>query len=294
MSLPKRIFEKIISLEKKFVTYPFADKVKYMKEKYDDNVLNRELLVTDKYGNRYYQHYSQEGIPTKRYVALNMKSTMKWDEDPTMLGWLQFRRQIAPSQEELEKIYIQQEEFERRGLEYDLKEQRLFEEYAQRRKAAIDQERAETQAIGEGDNFSPGRWKPKINKDKAISVLEKSEISEIPTWDIMEYENVHGLKGKYYVDFIEDDKRWMDEQMNKSLKPFVDKYETLDLSTLTPDNVSKAYNDEIQEHKNSILERKKELTNLGKRMMEKKEKYKEYNQFREKYRDIYEKFDFSI
>ena len=37
-------------------------------EEMKDHKLNRELVGTDKYGNKYYQYYSGFGLPTRREV----------------------------------------------------------------------------------------------------------------------------------------------------------------------------------------------------------------------------------
>lgn len=38
-------------------------------EEMKDHKLNRELVGTDKYGNKYYQYYSSFGLPTRREVS---------------------------------------------------------------------------------------------------------------------------------------------------------------------------------------------------------------------------------
>ena len=68
INIPKRILSKLYELEKKWVTYPFADKIRRQRLKFYDYVENRELIVVDKHGNHYYQYYSFQGLPTKRMV----------------------------------------------------------------------------------------------------------------------------------------------------------------------------------------------------------------------------------
>ena len=48
INIPKRILTKLYELEKKWVTYPFADKIRRQKLKFADYVENRELIVVDK------------------------------------------------------------------------------------------------------------------------------------------------------------------------------------------------------------------------------------------------------
>jgi len=64
----KRILDSIKTLEKKLVTYPVEERLKRARESYRDKAENREFIVVDKYGNRYYQYYSNQGLATKRIV----------------------------------------------------------------------------------------------------------------------------------------------------------------------------------------------------------------------------------
>jgi NADH:ubiquinone oxidoreductase subunit len=169
-NLPKRIFEKLKSLEKKFVSYPINDRLKKHNQKIRDDRENRELVVVDKYGNKYYQYYSHHGLPTRRIVHLNMVSFNKWHDDPIMLGWLERRRINAPTQEELEQEYIKHEEFLRKGLEWDRKEKALIETYRKKRDEALESERNETKALGSGEDFQPGSW----NRTQPLVISEES------------------------------------------------------------------------------------------------------------------------
>lgn len=291
-NLPSRIISKLAKLEKEFVKYPFDQKLKQLRQKYDDASMNRELLVVDKYGNRYYQQYSNEGIPIKRYVALNFKAFNKWDDDPTMQSWLQFRRESPPTQEELEKIYIQQEEYERKGLEWDRKEQKLIEEYKFQRNKAINAERKETGSIGEDLKFEPGKWK----SQNALSEIDykSQQLAELPKWDVMEYENIYGLKGKYLVDFHNDDKEWMEKKCEQRLLPYQKVLDVVDMSQYNEVTMSKRHHDRKNSELMMLKEKKSELSNIGRKMLEKKGKYKAYSDFRIRFKDVFESIEFGI
>jgi len=69
LSYSKRIIESIKNLEKKLVKYPVEERFKKARENFRDLSENREFIVVDKYGNRYYQYYSNQGLPTKRIVC---------------------------------------------------------------------------------------------------------------------------------------------------------------------------------------------------------------------------------
>ena len=289
MSLPQRIVNKLVRLEKSIVSYPIENKIKELRQKYDDNVLNRELLVVDKYGNRYYQHYSSEGVPTRRYVALNMKSFNKWDEDPTMLGWLQFRRQNPPTQEELEKVYLLQEERERRGLEWDRKEAKIINEYKNKNKLANNEEKKMTGSTGEGNNFMPGKWDPK-RKDSSLAELENNSLINTPKWDLLEYENIHGLKGKYMSDLHLENEAWMENQTEKRFAPLNKALANINMNDYSLTTMSTKFNMQRLEKKEKLQERIKEVTKLREKMMEKKEKFKGYANFRGRYKDVFEEY----
>ena len=290
MNLPKRVFKKLVQLEKKIMSYPIENKINDWKQKRDDKKMNRELVGVDKYGNRYYQHYSAYGIPTKKMVNLNFSGFNKWEEDPTMQGWLQGRREQPPSQEELEKIYIFQENLERKGLEYDKKEQKLIEEYSLKRKRAIEKSRSETGAKGIGVNYEPGSWLEEINT--SLTITQKNELAEleIPKWDVTEYKNMYGLTGKYYVDFDRDDIEYRNQIFNRMMSPLYEKLEKLDPGEFTQEKLIEQNNIKEMKAKQEFENKKLELTNLGKKMLEKKTKYKSYDNFRKNYKDIFEEF----
>lgn len=289
-SVPKRIWNKIRQAERKLVSYPFENKLKQFKQKREDEIQNRELLIVDKYGNRYYQHYSKEGIPTKRYAHLNMTSFNKWNEDPTMMAWLAGRRESPPSQEELEKIYIQQEEMERRGLEYDRKEQRLIEDYKNKRKIAIEIERKETGAIGFGDNFTPGKWLKNLESSEVATL--NNPLTEIPKFDVTNYNNIHGLKGKYLVDFEKDDIEYMNKISEYRLAPYLNKIAEMGEHKLKEftsiSAASDRYHKELKEKEERIKKLQLESTELGIRMLEKKDKFKKYSEFRIRFNDVFD------
>lgn len=323
-NLPKRLLKKIVALEKKIVSYPIENKLNEWKEKRNDKIMNRELLVTDKYGNRYYQHYTNEGIPTKRYVHLNYRGFHKWDEDPTMQAWLTGRRENPPSQEELERIYLRIENLERKGLEWDKKEQLLIDEYNKKRKEALEQSKAETGAIGEGNNFIPGIWKSSndsnslddnessnksiiniknvtnvdsrllANLNTSLANLSEESIArinealaEIPKHDVCETKNIHGLIGKYMVDFDKDDEEYRKNREAKLIEQYNTDLAKVDLNEYTMEKMSTRYLIEKEQKEKEVKNELAQLTNIGKKMMDKKDKFKKYKKFRIQFTDIY-------
>jgi hypothetical protein len=290
-NLPKRILNSLIKTEKKIVSYPIDDKIKRLKEKYQDINENRELLVVDKYGNRYYQYYSQHGLPTRRVVLNNMKSFNTWDDDPFMLSWLQKRRITPPTQEELEKMYIEQEEFQRRGLEWDKKEREMIEAWKSKQREALEKERKETNAIGEGENFEPGSWdKKKQLENKSFSertLLMTNQLVEVKEEEKRIVEGTSTLPGKYIMDFREEDEKWMKQREEKMLQPYQEIAKTIDFSKYTFVAMNEKYRKDSLNKLKEMKIKQKELTNLGKKMIEKKETYKNYNEFKERFKDVF-------
>jgi hypothetical protein len=286
-NLPKRILQSLIKIEKKIVTYPIDEKLKRWKDKYQDIKENRELLVVDKFGNRYYQYYSHHGLPTRRVVINNMKGFNKWDDDPFMMSWLQRRRDVPLTQEELEKMYIENEEFQRKGLEWDKKEQAMIDTWKKKQQEAIQSERKETKALGEGENFSPGVWDRQIGKkfntqNALVEVKEEKALIE----------GASTIPGKYLIEFKEEDEKWMQKKELEMYKPFKEILDKVDWKDYTLEIMVEKSNKELAEKRLKLKEKKKELTNIGKRMIEKKAANNNYSGFRERFKDVFEENDF--
>jgi hypothetical protein len=300
--LPKRVLDTIIKTEKKMVTYPLDDKIKRLRDKFLDLKENRELIVVDKFGNRYYQYYSYHGLPTRRVVINNMKGFNRWDDDPMMSSWLQRRRVYPPSQEELEKLYIQQEELQRRGLEWDRKEQAIIDEWKKRKQEAIEKERKETKAIGEGENFEPGVWDRKNSKQVEVQALfEEKQSDLVPQNQLVEVkeekriiEGLSDIPGKYIMDFKEDDEKWMKRQEEKRLAPYKEIAKKVDWSNYSVEKMVERRNQELQVKKEEINKKKQELTNIGKKMLEKKETFTNYSKFKNRFKDVFHDPKFSV
>jgi hypothetical protein len=277
-NLPKRILNSIKNIEKKIMTYPVESKIKSIRDKYKDQEENRELLVVDKHGNRYYQYYSNQGLPTKRIVHLNQTSFNKWQDDPFMSSWLQKRRVNPPTQEELEKSYIELEDFQRRCLEWDKKENKMLEDYRKLNQKAIEEEKKDTKAIGIGENFRPGVWE----KTQPIKI-EKNEIENI--------EGVSKMPGKYISDMLDEDQLWMKARENKLLKKIDDALMVVDKSKYTIEIMAQRnFNENIKNRKESKI-KIKQMTNLGLKMMEKEKQLKAYSNFRSRFKDVFKEFD---
>ncbi len=279
-NLPKRIVSSIKDLEKKIMSYPVESKIKSIRDKYQDQKENRELVVVDKFGNRYYQYYSHHGLPTKRIIHLNQTSFNKWNDDPFMMSWLQRRRLNPPTQEELEKMYIEQEEFQRRCMEWDKKEQMMIDEFKKRKNDALEKERKETKSIGEGENFKPGVWE----RTQPLKV-DENESKEL-------VEGVSRMPGKYISDMLDDDEKWMRIREKKMFGKMEERLSSIkDLSIYSEENMTQRYYEENFKKRKEIKNKMKQYTNLGKKMIEKDLHIQTYAGFRSRFRDIFKEFE---
>ena len=101
---------------------------------YKDDKFGRERVATDRYGNNYYQYYSYHGLPTRRIVLYKFLDKNRFITDPHFIGWLRKNELIAPTPEELEKLYLEHDAFIERGIEWDRKERIMIETYEAKRK----------------------------------------------------------------------------------------------------------------------------------------------------------------
>ena len=77
----------------------------YFKAK--DEALGREMVGVDKFGNKYYQYYSHQGLPTKRMVAYQFYGCNQFHIDPHFVSWLHKQEAVPPTVEALERMYIE-------------------------------------------------------------------------------------------------------------------------------------------------------------------------------------------
>jgi hypothetical protein len=289
-NLPKKIVETLINLEKKIVKYPLDDKIKKMRDKFIDEKENRELVVVDKYGNKYYQYYSNHGVPSRRFVNLNMIAHNKWHDDIFMKAWLEKRRDVPPTQEELEKMYIQLEEFQRKGLEWDRNEAKLMEEFRKKQKEAIEKERKETGAIGDGKNYAPGIW----DKTQTKKMIEKNntQLVEVKENSTELVEGASTIPGKYHMELYDQAINYYKNEYEKSLEPYRQMELRVDWSNYTLEKMVEKYHQDRKIKRSEMKEKAQQLTNLGKKMLEQKEKFQGYSEFRQRFQDVFEEFDF--
>ena len=99
-----------------------------------DDKFGRERIATDKFGNSYYQYYSYHGLPTRRIVLYKFVDGNRFNQDPHFIGWLRKNELIAPTQEELEKMYLEHDAFVERAIEWDKNEIQVIEAWDAKKK----------------------------------------------------------------------------------------------------------------------------------------------------------------
>jgi len=98
MSKAWSMFESVLTRVNVFRT---RYRLSFLKAK--DDGLGREMIGSDRFGNRYYQYYSYHGLPTRRIVLYKFnEQSNAFEQDVHFVGWLRRNELIAPTPEELE------------------------------------------------------------------------------------------------------------------------------------------------------------------------------------------------
>lgn len=123
MSAPKNKIKNV--LEKGFQMLE-KQRYRFMKKKQEmnDRFENREYLGSDKFENQYFQYYSYQGLPTRRRVYYKFFSTNKYHIDVHFLDWLHHRVAFPPDKQELEQLYIEDEDRKQKSLRWDKEEEK--------------------------------------------------------------------------------------------------------------------------------------------------------------------------
>ena len=128
-----------------------------------DEGLGRECIGTDRFGNNYYQYYSYHGLPTRRVVLYKFFDTNKFHIDPHFLAWLRKQDLLAPTPEELEKLYLKHDEFLERALQWDQEQEAMIADWENQKKA-LDQQFEHREALSSPD---VEKWDPSKPKGSA-------------------------------------------------------------------------------------------------------------------------------
>ena len=100
-------------------------------------------------------------------------------------------------------------------------------------------------------------------------------------------EGTSTLPGKYMMDFKEEDEKWMKRREEKMLRPYNEMAKDIDFSKYTLEKMNEKSRKDQALKILEVKNKQKELTNLGKKMLDKKEAYKNYGEFRERFKDVF-------
>mmetsp|Transcript_55410 Transcript_55410/g.63316 ORF Transcript_55410/g.63316 Transcript_55410/m.63316 type:complete len:142 (-) Transcript_55410:107-532(-) len=133
---------------------------KKMVQDHKDFQMGRELVGVDRLGNKFYQFYSQQGLPTRRRVDYSPNCSDPSKVDPLWDPWLRGLTELPPTAEELQDMYADMDDLKLKGMEYDLKEEAKMKEFRKVMKKRKETQKTTTDK-GYNEEYTPGAWKPK-------------------------------------------------------------------------------------------------------------------------------------
>jgi hypothetical protein len=101
------------------------------------------------------------------------------------------------------------------------------------------------------------------------------------------------IPGKYMIDFLEEDEKWMEQRRNAERQKYVEFFADVDWSEYTHDKMIERYGKEKIENEEKLKVKKQELTNVGKRLLE-KQKNSSYDKFRKQFKDVFDNIDYKV
>ncbi len=144
-----------------------------------DYQLGREHKGMDKYGNEYYQYYSYfGGLPTHRIVIYKFYNSQHFHNDPHFIGWLEHRVDKLPTPAELQYLYLQDAQFKRKGVAWDMEQKKLLEDRKTMRKELEDREKQRVESIANAeDSLNVGRKVyAYIDETKPKKVMQMTQV----------------------------------------------------------------------------------------------------------------------
>ena len=147
----------------KFLGQMFA-KLKSVKQARVDASLNRVLKGVDRQGNRYYQHYDENGNENKRKIdpydgwdGFSIDYDQYWDP------WLRGTQDNPFTQEELDKFYAAEDRRFKVGMDYEIKDADMMKTYREEYRKKNENNKTKLDK-GYSESFEPGNWKPGSKK----------------------------------------------------------------------------------------------------------------------------------
>lgn len=131
-----------------------------------DARMNRKLVGTDKFNNKYYQYYDNEGRETKRICEYKNKISEQ-DIDLNWDAWLRYHQKDPFTPEELNKLYENQLKWQENAHAYEKEDSDMMAQHRKEMSKKHLEENPHTgKEQGQGEAFQPGEWKPGVKKRK--------------------------------------------------------------------------------------------------------------------------------
>lgn len=138
-----------------------------------ESKLNREKVGEDKFGNEYYQYYSNYGLPTRKEIKYVNWNRAKSFEDVHFFPWLRKQEFLPPTEEELKQLYAEDKERKMKALKYNKISKELDAAYYEK-KALISKVWNERPLSAE--DFEPEKWEP--GSRRQLGEEEKKKLSK--------------------------------------------------------------------------------------------------------------------
>ena len=128
--------------------------LKNLRERWNNLSLNKELVGEDMYGNKYYQHFDDMNLPSKREVIYK-EGLYNPIMDPIWNDWLKGKDREPPSKEETSNSYQAYLSRKKIGDDWDAHDEEVMSKFREAFKKANPPKQKE---------FKPETWKPKKPK----------------------------------------------------------------------------------------------------------------------------------
>eukprot|EP01017_Pseudomicrothorax_dubius_P045895 TRINITY_DN8015_c0_g1_i1.p1 TRINITY_DN8015_c0_g1~~TRINITY_DN8015_c0_g1_i1.p1 ORF type:complete len:132 (-),score=27.08 TRINITY_DN8015_c0_g1_i1:122-517(-) len=128
--------------------------------------MNRKLVGVDKFGNKYYQYYTDEGEELKRVCEYNV-GISEDNIDPNWDAWLRRMQKVPYTNEELEKLYDEQDNMREAAYDYEKRDAEMMREFRKAERQKKETEKTSTDQ-GYGKAYEPGFWKPDTKKSSKL------------------------------------------------------------------------------------------------------------------------------
>ncbi|KAM3138307.1 hypothetical protein pb186bvf_009583 [Paramecium bursaria] len=159
-------------------------KYQKIKEELEDQKLNRICVGEDRMGNKFYQYYSYYGLPTRREIRF-LDDGNKVVNDLAFYDWLYKRQENAPSIEELQQFYLDQEKRFQLARKWDEQQEIMMNSFREQLKLKAEQYKKVEQKLSleQQDNEIFQEMNGQIRNKKIKENFELNQYLEVRNLD---------------------------------------------------------------------------------------------------------------